>query len=53
MELVKFIQANIYLSKYFYLKWSKTRRYFIATAFKFSFRIFHYEGLGKLGGTEI
>jgi hypothetical protein len=38
---------------FFYQKWSKTRRCFIATAFHLCFRIFCQEGPGKPGGTEI
>jgi hypothetical protein len=36
-----------------YLKWSKIKRCFIAISLKLCFRICHYEGPRKPGGTEI
>jgi hypothetical protein len=38
--------------KFSYPKWSKTRRFFIATDFKLCFRKYHQECPGKPGGTE-
>jgi hypothetical protein len=44
---------DIHLSDVSYSKWSKTRRCFIAIAFKLYFRIHHYNGPRKTGRNKI